>query len=740
MKALRLVWLLVLLAGALWLTQSGLKARIDSNLLALLPSAHEDALHARAQAQLVSDRQLVLAVGSRSQSAAEQGATRLAQALALAPLSPASAAFDLNQVARFVRDYRGVLLAESDRSALAQPGYDWAARASSLAYSPFGGLLPWQDDPFGTLSNWLEQQSRLSPVEFDGQFGWVEDGSTHWAILPYTLKGSAFSPELQHALDAALARYQPPADTTLLRAGVVFHASAASMQAQFEVSTIGLGSLIGIVTLVLLTFRGVHPLLLVVLSVGSGVLLGLTTTLLVFDRIHLITLVFGASVIGVAVDFSLLLHARALAATDSAAERLRALLPGLISAGVTTLAAYLLLTAAPLPGLKQMGVFAASGLLAAWLTEVLFYPVLAGKALSAGPLGRWLLAVLPRIRLTRAGLVCALAGVVLALIAFSRIQTHDDVRTLISADAALVAEQTQLARILLMPSPAQYFLVSGSSADEALARAAALTRKLDGEVRQGRILAYRSLSQWLPDAATQARNAEHLARLNDAALLARINTQLGSALAPAPPRPLTPDAFAASPLAQLAGPLWLGQAGGRYGTVVMVSGVSRDTTHLAALQGPGVEWVDRTAQISALLDQYRNQLLWLLLAAYGVSMVLLLVTEGRKMPRMLAPVLLGSMAALAVLALSGQPLGLMSVLALTLLLGMGLDYSIYVQRTPDDARIVLAVTLAAVSTLLAFGLLALSRTPALSIFGVTLATGIAVSWLCALLFKPGTRS
>ena len=67
-----------------------------------------------------------------------------------------------------------------------------------------------------------------------------------------------------------------------------------------------------------------------------------------------------------------------------------------------------------------------------------------------------------------------------------------------------------------------------------------------------------------------------------------------------------------------------------------------------------------------------------------------------------------------------------------LLLGVGVDYGIFMQEEPargDAAG--LAVSLSAASTLLSFGLLALSATPALRSFGLTMLIGTTLDWLGA---------
>jgi len=73
-----------------------------------------------------------------------------------------------------------------------------------------------------------------------------------------------------------------------------------------------------------------------------------------------------------------------------------------------------------------------------------------------------------------------------------------------------------------------------------------------------------------------------------------------------------------------------------------------------------------------------------------------------------------------------------------LLLGMGVDYGIFLleHQGEDQGHAWLAVLLGAISTGLSFGLLALSATPALHAFGLTLLIGLTLVCLLA----PSLRS
>ena len=176
----------------------------------------------------------------------------------------------------------------------------------------------------------------------------------------------------------------------IVKAGVILHAAAAGEQANREVSTIGIGSLIGIILLMWATFRSFKPIALILLSIGIGFLGSFSVCWLLFGRIHLLTLVFGASLIGVAQDYGIYFLCNRLSAdpTLDSVALLKRLMPGLLLTLLTTVIGYMGLALTPFPGLRQMALFSAFGLVFAWLTVACWFPLLLGDGLSSGALVR----------------------------------------------------------------------------------------------------------------------------------------------------------------------------------------------------------------------------------------------------------------------------------------------------------------------------------------------------------------
>ena len=132
-----------------------------------------------------------------------------------------------------------------------------------------------------------------------------------------------------------------------------------------------------------------------------------------------------------------------------------------------------------------------------------------------------------------------------------------------------------------------------------------------------------------------------------------------------------------------------------------------------------------------MLGHYRDLATWLLGAAYVVALLLLCWPLGvRGAFAVIVPPTLASVIVAVVFALTGWPFSLFNLLAMILLLGLGSDYGIFLRMAGrNNASAMLAVGASAATNLLSFGLLALSATPALHSFGLTLALGLALTFV-----------
>ncbi|WP_454831025.1 MMPL family transporter [Pseudoxanthomonas wuyuanensis] len=754
---LALGWLLLVIAIGWHQWRFWQQSRIDSDVLAMLPQDADDRQLADATRRIAdaSARQMVVLLGAAGAAQAQQAQAAYLDALQASalPFEPAGDAQDwFARAQAFYAPHRDRLLTPEQRQRLREePAAALAESALAALYGPMGAprLTRWQEDPLGLLPQWWQARAASSGLRV-GEDGLLHAEGRVWAVLQFRTRASAFRLDgertIEDALDrAAQAARAKVADITELRAGVPLHAEAAAVQASREVNLIGLGSLTAVLLLAWLAFRSLRPIALVAMSLLIGCATALSVTAMVFGNVHLLTLIFGASLIGVAEDYGIHWFAsRRGKHPDQRWSLLRYLLPGLSLALLTSALAYLALGLAPFPGLRQMALFSVVGLTAAFLTVICWFPWLDGGQLRVSGFSRWLGGSLqrwPRVRASRGWAAVGLAMAVLLAAGLWRLQADDDLRSLQSSPQKLVEQQGEIGRLLGMPSPAQFFLVRGPDSEAVLQREEALLQRLAPAVAAGQLRGYRAISDWLPSKAAQQADAELTARV-EVAVMAEVGAALGEPLQRAAfsAQPLTLQDWLASPVSQPFRQQWLGALGRDVASVVMLDGLQGDAS-MQAMQAvaaglPGVRWVDRTGDFSRLLAHYRVQMSWLLLAGVAAVFVALWWRYRGLAWRALAPTVLAGLLTVALLGLLGQPLQLFNVLALLLLLGMGIDYGIFLVEHRGDASAWLAVCVGAASTWLSFGLLALSATPALRAFGLTLLFGIGLVWLISPLFRP----
>jgi predicted exporter len=745
----------------LWLNQ---RIAPDTDILALLPAQERDPAVQQAFTHMADSAQqkIIVLVGAKDWNQA-----RLAADAYRAVLSPHT---ELLQFADHLgeqtqqdwlllfQQHRMALMTAEDETALRkQDRQYWVDAALAKLYSPFAGpkIGAWQDDPFGLFSGWVQARAQETPVRpRDGRL-FVADGEHSYAVMPLNLRVPAFSMDAQSTIMPLLARARLAASNAapgaeVLEAGVILHAAAAGRQASSEISTIGIGSMLGIVLLIWFSFRSLKPFAYIALLLGVGFLGALTLCLLLFGRVHLLTLVFGATLIGVAQDYGIyfLCHRLGADAALSSSQLLRRLLPSLLLTLLAAAIGYTGLALTPFPGLRQMAVFSVTGLLFAWLTVVCWYPVLIGPATLkntrqaqafSAVLAHW-----PSLRADRKTVLALLAVAILLGFGWSRLGVNDDIRSLQNPSKQLVAEQIKLGKLLDAPTPVQFYLVRGATADLVLQREEALKRQLDPLIAKRTISGYQAISNWVPSAQVQAGRRKLIEEklLADAAALPVLLNRIGGdadwlrairASAAATPL-LTVDAFMQAPASEPWRHLWLGRLDEGYASVVAVRGLSLaglPELQQAAAGLAGVQWVDKVADISSLLGRYRQYMGWALLFSYAAVFCLLFLRYRAATWRVLAPTALASGITIALLGIAGHQLQLFHVLALMLLLGIGVDYGVFFQERPDrrEASAWMAVSLSAASTLLSFGLLGLSKTPALQAFGLTMLLGTALVWL-----------
>ncbi|MCF6324788.1 MAG: hypothetical protein L3J89_10795 [Gammaproteobacteria bacterium] len=654
------------------------------------------------------------------------------------------------------RQYQHHLLTQDTRDQLlAGDDEKIVSHASRLLY----GLESWsrittpKEDPLGLLNTFMLSLSADDNVHsilngfvvFDAR---GIDGR-YYILLTANLDAGMMNMTAQETVDIAvkdvaeqLGRDFP--DVNLLKMGMVFHAAQAAEKAKKEASIIAVGSVIGIVVLFFLAFGSPYPLLLSLGSVVFGCLTAVTISSYIFPQIHILTLVFGASLIGVTIDYSLHYFARlrGSALSDSRLVTLRSIFPGILLGAITTVVGYSFLMQAALPGLIQISIFSVAGVIGAWLFVVGVYPLAIRDSHAKSPTILLSVALFPT-RFWHGLTLKMIVIIMMAMVIFSiavnlyLMKASDNVRLLHVPSAELIEQEQKIQQIFRNYAPNQFYLVTADSEQALLRTEELFLPTLDKLVSGSATSSYDAITHYLPSIQRQALNYKLLASslygANGGAERFMIDAGFDGVsfeshrqrFIDSENEYLLPEEwlkFASEDQSTF----WLGKIGAVHASLITLYGVSdTDALRSAADDIDGVIFVNKIDELTNVMGMQRESASLLLVTAY-IAVMLLLLLYYRKI-HSLALVFVPAMSTLltlVIITISGSEVTIFHVFAMFLILGLGMDYSIFIyESSGHDEACLLAVTLSAFTSCLSFGLLSLSSTPMLHAFGMMILLG-----------------
>ena len=749
-----LILLLAVLAMAGWQWRDG--PPLSANLMDLVPGESPDALELSAEQRMQEplNREMLVLVGSDDR---QQAITRAQQ---IAEQWQASGVFekvqwnlqaDLPALREQLLRGRLAMLSRDDRTQLiAHPDAFIQQRVQTL-FDPFTGfsLVPSQDDWLGLTGRIQNSQPQRGAVQLDiGSGALIADADgKSWVLLRARTHGNAFDMKLPLRVAALLeqSREQAAHDgVQLLAASGLLYAASGQQQATREITWVGGGATVGILLLLLLAFRRWRVLLAFV-PVLVGMLFGAVACVAFFGSMHVMTLVLGSSLIGVAVDYPLHYLSKSWSLKPWRSwPALRLTLPGLSLSLATSCIGYLALAFTPFPALTQIAIFSAAGLIGAYLSAVCLLPALL-KGVELRP-AQWPLNIAQTLLNVREALLKrlptpALLGLLLVFCAIGlwQLTSKNDIRQWVGAPPGLMAEAQAIARITGYQPTSQFFLVRADNEQQLLERHTALSERLDQLVHMEKLQGYLALNQLvgLPSEQQHVRVAldqlpQHWQPLLD---LGVPETALQAELAQLKALPeQTIDDALRGPLAEPWRMLWLGKQEAGVAAMVSLQGLNNASLLRVQAEGlPGVQLVDRLGDLNTVFAATQISAAELKLLSCVLIVLLLIAPFGfGGALRIVALPLLAALCSLASLGWLGQPLTLFSLFGLLLVTAISVDYAILMREQIGGAAVsLLGTLLAALTTWLSFGLLAVSSTPAVSNFGLAVSLGLVFSFILA---------
>lgn len=518
-----------------------------------------------------------------------------------------------------------------------------------------------------------------------------------------------------------------------------------------------------IVALLLLFFPRRWLGILAVVPALAGTAAGLVIYSFLQPSISLLALGFGGAIVSISVDhglaYLLFLDRRAGSTGKAAAHEVRSV--GLL-ATLTTVGAFLSLQYSGLPILAQLGLFAGLGISCSFLFVHAIFPWIfpaMGPQTSPGwidveRVARWLTQGGDRIRLIAA------VSLVVGLGLLARPEFSADLSKMNSVGPETLAAEQLVTDVWGDVMGRLAILVEGNDRSELQDRADALASLLDQQVNAGTVERGFSPSLVVPGSLRGKANFAAWRAFWTTDRVSLLRRELGQA---AHRHGFTADAFEPF-LEMVTATSWvtpeltadmngiLGISNGESGHVAIGavtpgSDFDADAFFELASALPGVHVL-----APELFGQHLSEMLFhtfgrmLLFIGAGVIVALFLFfLDALLVLVVLAPLAFALVCTLGTLHLLGRPVDIPGLLLAVVILGMGIDYSIYFVRgyqryggdeAADFAPIRGAVVLAWLSTLAGFGTLAISRHVLLESAGTSGFVAVGFTGLGTFLLLP----
>lgn len=636
--------------------------------------------------------------------------------------------------------YHNNLLSNQTRKYLINKQYDKVEEnAYEALYNPVippvGSI---EDDPFLLLTDFVmnlnensQALSSFTPIQQNDKFYSLVmlDVDKELALSPTVL-----NKEVKKLVD--IQKEFSKNGTKVYLTGAPIHSYFASSHSIFEINLICILSTLFVIGLVFWYFGSLSPLIPIGLSIGLGIYAGYCMTALVFRNIHILTFVFSTTLIGVCVDYSLHYFV-ALKEGKTGTEVIKDIFKSLTVSLITTVSAFLILLFADFTLLRQISIFTITGLVTVYGIVVLWYPLwlnrrvgktqcphitdkdaFVGQAIPDNNSNEkdhaslHLGIFVSKPRLTAQLLSCLIA--ILLIIGLFHTHFDDNIKNMYTPPKTLLNAEKLFTEIAGTSADTSIFVVKGNNLEELLQKEEEIADKLNGTE-------YQALSKYVPSEKRQKSNQIlrkelYRTKLNDFAIFLPVQkrTQL---------------------ISQNYGNNFLSVNNDfefmkknflidKNTSIMVVSGYNGEKID-------GVRIINFQKDISAQIKHCRRVCLGLLIPIFGLLYLLLAKIYDKKFGlKILLPSICAVILVFGILGLFGCPINLFHLLAIFLIIGFGLDYSVFRFTNPEKAGD--SVFLSCITTVFSFALLAFAGFKLISSLGTVLSLGLLSSYIFSL--------
>ena len=677
----------------------------------------------------------------------------------------------MGEITDFLYQFRSFLIDEKTADSILasdEGAQDFAIEALSKAYGGFT-MLPLDNldsDPF--LLTEYNLQNYLNALQNSGTAMSVKDGvlassfDGRWYVM---IRGvlSRRGSKLASKDNAITEIYRvcekagtAESGTSFVYSGTPFHSHESSNSASREIAIIATVSMLVVIILLIFIFRSVRPLIFSVGSILVSLGIAVLATLAVFHRMHVITLVFGTSLIGSCIDYSLhfFTHWSANKELKSSIEIRNHIFSGLLMAIISTGICFAILLFAPFMILKQMSFFCLAGLISSFLTTVAVYPYIKlpeqrGNVRFTNGFAK-LASNLERKWVGRTVIISLFVLSILSIAVFHKnVKIKNNLLTLYDMKGRLLQDEITASQVIQY-TPGGWYIVSGETEDEALKNEEKLRKEFE-TLTDGSV-GYISTSNFIPSKETQKKSREAYKKLMKSApeQLQALGfdevENFDAYMSLAADYELTKNsyvsfengnvpAFVESAISSA----WLGNVDGKYFTVLLPTKVTDYAAYRSLADADdNVYFISKSQDISADLDSLTVMILKFFIAAYILMFIMLRFFYSWKQAfKIISVPFLIILVVVACFAAFNINMEFFSVTGLILVFGLGLDYIIYMMENEKKSNSILepfATMVSFVTTIISFGALALSSFKPVHLIGLSIFIGLATAYISSFFY------
>lgn len=624
-----------------------------------------------------------------------------------------SISVDGNKILEIYKTSRGGLLSKNTAELLEKNDYKKVKENTiEMIYNPLGfSLLEPEEDPFLLFTDYIMNLGdNINPDSI------INHNDKYYRILNYEFdKNIALSPSLLNKQVKKIIQLQKSLSENgveVYLTGTPVHSYYASSRSMVEINIIGIISALFVLFLCLNYFKKPTVLLPIATSIILGALAGYFVTALMFPAIHVLTFVFSTTLIGISVDYSL--HYFVCKTEDKSGDDvIKEIFKSLSVSLLTTISAFLVLYFSHTELLRQIAVFTITGLITVYLFVVLFYPLISKKIdlNNTNPGVRWNFNFAPRIA---KNILIVMAIVALSGMFF--VGTNDDIRSMYKPSEKLSNAEKIFADVAGINPKTSFVVVEGKNLQEVLEKEEQVA-KLLGDTK------YQAISKYIPSIKTQEKNRALMQRLYETEISPYTTALNASSKVPAGDYlefdketfPFLENFF----------------LGANKSLMILYDFNKPDVIK----QVGGAEFYNVREDISNLVKECRINCAKLLIPVFLLLYALLAVIyKPKNAARIILPSLCACIFTTGLLGLLHIGLNLFHVIAMFLIIGFSLDYSIF--RFNGEKLVKDAVFMSCMTSAFSFFLLSLTGFKLISSLGFVLTTGLLSSYILSLLLIP----